>query len=48
VKSMASQALIKFLAGSRSMFGSLHFIANQFGDLNMQESTMAIRHDSDT
>jgi hypothetical protein len=40
VKSMVSQALIEFLAGSRSVFRSLHFIANQLGDLSMQERTM--------
>jgi hypothetical protein len=37
VKSMAFQALAMFSTGSRFVFGSLHFIVNQLGDLIMQE-----------
>jgi hypothetical protein len=41
VKLMASQALIKFLLGSRYVFRSLHFITNRLGDLSMLEMTTA-------
>jgi hypothetical protein len=37
MKSMAFQALAMFSMGSRFVFGSLHFIVNQLGDLIMQE-----------
>jgi hypothetical protein len=37
MKSMASQALTKFSLGSSFVFRSLHFIANQLGELSMQE-----------
>jgi hypothetical protein len=37
VKLIALQALATFLWGVRFVFGSLHFIANQLGDLSMKE-----------
>jgi hypothetical protein len=37
MRSMTFQASAKFLPGSGFVFGSLHFIANKFGDLSLQE-----------
>jgi hypothetical protein len=37
VRSMAFRSSSKFLPGSRLVFGSLLFIANKIGDLNLQE-----------
>jgi hypothetical protein len=37
MKSMVSHALIMFSSSSRFVFGSMHFVANQLGDLSMQE-----------
>jgi hypothetical protein len=43
VKSMTFQGLAKFSLGSRFVFESLHFIANQLGDLTMHLSNKRIR-----
>jgi hypothetical protein len=38
VRSMVFESAIKFLSGSRLVFGSLLFIADMMGDLSLQES----------
>jgi hypothetical protein len=37
VRAMTFQSTTKFLPGSRWILGSLFFIADMFGDLNLQE-----------
>jgi hypothetical protein len=38
VRAMPFQSTTKFLPGSRWVVGSVLFIADKFGDLNLQES----------
>jgi hypothetical protein len=37
MREMAIQSTTKFLSGSRWFLGSLQFVINKFGDLNLQE-----------
>jgi hypothetical protein len=37
VRAMEFQSTTKFLSDSRSVLGSLLFVADKFGDLNFQE-----------